>query len=105
MQPALEVCDYCGGKYFTKPCGRHTGILHRELDHPRKLISKLTAGKLYVSDCRRLNNTREGGGQNERAALTVLVISKQSGCASAFHDGNGIRITIRLPAAWESTST
>lgn len=28
----------------------HKGILYQELDHPRKLSGKLTAGKLYVSD-------------------------------------------------------
>lgn len=44
-------------------------------------------------------------GQNERAALTVLVISRQAGHASALHDGNRMRITLRLPAGWENTST
>ena len=50
MLSTLEAFDYCGGKYFIKLCGRHTGILHQELDHPRKLSSKLTTGKFYVSD-------------------------------------------------------
>lgn len=50
MQSALEALYYCGGEYFTKPCTRHTGILHQELHHPRRLRSKLTTGKLCVSD-------------------------------------------------------
>jgi len=37
--------------------------------------------------------------------LTVLVIGRQSGRASALPDGNWVRITIRLPAGWENTST
>lgn len=49
-------------------------------------------------------NTGEGGGQNERVALIVSVISKQSECSSALHDVNRIRITIRVPAGWENTS-
>lgn len=80
----------------------------QELDHLRKLSCKLITGKLYVSD------SAEGltipdklllRGQNERAALTVLIISRQPGHTSAFHDGNRMRITLRLPAGWENTST
>lgn len=48
MQSALEMLDYREGKYFLY--SRHTRILHQELDHPGRLSSKVTTGKLYVSD-------------------------------------------------------
>lgn len=86
---------YCGGEYFTKLWGGHKGILPQKLDHPRKLSVKLTAGKLCVSDSVEVLTILEKEETKMKGQLlTLTVVNRQSGCASALHDGNRIRITL-----------
>ena len=49
IQFHLDVLGHRSGQSFPEPSGRHRGVPHLELDLPRKLSNKFTAGELCGS--------------------------------------------------------